>query len=99
MKTPSTPIDRLLHSAATAPHEPAPEMPFGFDTRVVAQWRATWVNDPPAIAALLRRVVLLSVTMIVLASAGAYRELRQSDELFGDEYALADSAIGGAFDQ
>lgn len=99
MKTPSAPIDRLLRSAAAAPNEPIPAMPFGFDTRVIAQWRASWPNDPAAIAALLRRVVFLALALIVLASAGAYRELYQNDEPFGDEYAIADSAIGGVIDQ
>lgn len=101
MKTPASPIDRLLHSAATAPNDPPAEMPFGFDTRVVALWRATWPGDPAAIAHLLRRVMFLAVTLIVLASAGAWRELSQGDEgeTLGDGFALADSAIGGAFDQ
>ncbi len=96
MKTPASSIERLLQAAATVPKEPAPAMPFGFDTRVVALWRASWSPDP-AIAHLLRRVMFIAVTLIVLASAGAYREFSQGDE--GDEYALTDSAIGGAFDQ
>lgn len=96
MKTPASPIDRLLQAAATLPHEPGADMPFAFDTRVVALWRATWSADP-AIAHLLRRVMFIAVTVIVLASAGAYREFSQGDD--GDEYALTDSAIGGAFDQ
>ena len=33
-------IDRLLRSAAQAPEEVPVAMPFGFDTRVVALWRA-----------------------------------------------------------
>ena len=39
--------------------------------------------------------------MIALASAGAYHELRQSDDLgdsLTDEYAIADSAIGSVFE-
>jgi hypothetical protein len=72
-------------------------MPFGFDTRVVALWRA---NDPfIGVTQLLRQVVFIAITLIVLASAGAWRELNQSGpagEIVGDDYAFADSAIRGA---
>ena len=103
MKDQPEPIDRLLRAAATVPDESAPEMPFGFDTRVLAQWRATWTGgDPIGITRLLRRVVLMSLAVIVLGSAGVYRELSQSDaatEAISNDYAIADSAIGGAFQQ
>lgn len=99
MKNSSLPIDRLLRSAAAAPGEPIPTMPFGFDTRVLAQWRATWPNDSATILHLLRRVMLLALALIVLASAAAYHELHHGDEPFGDEYAMADSAIGGVMEQ
>lgn len=84
------------------PNELPPEMPFGFDTRVVALWHASWPGDPAGVARLLRRVMLIAAALIVLASAGTYGELTQGDvpgEPFGDEYAIADSAIGGVFDQ
>lgn len=101
MKTSASPIDRLLHSAAMVPHDPPAAIPFGFDTRLIALWRATWTGDPVGIAHLLRRVMFIAVTLIVLASAGEWRELSQGDdgESSGDGFALADSAIGGAFDQ
>jgi hypothetical protein len=51
-------IDRLLRSAAKTGDEAPAEMPFGFDTRVVALWRALGVK-PNGIASLLRRVALL----------------------------------------
>lgn len=93
----SSPIDRLLRSAASVTAAPGAEMPFGFDTRVLAQWRAGLAADPAAIVQLLRRVVLMSLALIVLASAGAYREWRSDDP--SDDYALTDAAIGGVFDQ
>lgn len=102
MKTTPSPIDRLLRAAACSPNEPVAEMPFGFDTRVVALWRGSWPGDPAGVARLLRRVILIAASLIVLASAGAYRELTQGvdpGEPFGDDYALADSAIGGVFEQ
>lgn len=102
MKSTPAQIDRLLRAAAALPNELPPGMPFGFDTRVVARWRASWPGDPAGLARLLRRVMLIAAALIVLASAGAYRELTRGDdsgEPLGDEYAIADSAIGGVFDQ
>ncbi len=107
MKTTPSQIARLLRAAATVPNEPSPEMPFGFDTRMVALWRASWPGDPAGVTHLLRRVMLIAGALIVLASAGAYRELGEGEmpgEPFGDEYAIADSeiadsAIGGVFVQ
>ncbi|MGH7935439.1 MAG: hypothetical protein ACREF8_00325 [Chthoniobacterales bacterium] len=103
MKHQPEPIDRLLRSAATVPDEPAPAIPFGFETRVLAQWRASWTSgDPIGINRLLRRVVLMALALIVLGSAGAYRELSQGDaatETISNDYAIADSAIGGVFEQ
>lgn len=97
MKRHASSIDRLLQAVASLPPEPAPEMPFGFDTRVVALWRATLPSDPAAIAHLLRQVILIAVTLIVLAGAGAYGEFSQLDDT--DGFALTDAAIGGAFEQ
>ncbi len=95
------PLDRLLRAAAAAPPVLPNEMPFGFDTRVVAFWRANLKGDLVDFGRLLRRVVLLSLGVIALATAGVYHDLQQSDELGdapGDEYAIADSAIGNALE-
>jgi hypothetical protein len=101
MNNSSTSIIRLLNAAATVPAEPGAEMPFGFDTRVLAQWRATWPTDAASVAKLLRRVVLMAMALIILAGAGAYRDWQGDDpaEPFGDEFAMADTAIGGVIDQ
>ncbi|MGI8431239.1 MAG: hypothetical protein ACR2MW_02970 [Chthoniobacterales bacterium] len=92
-----SPIDRLLRSAASVPAAPGAEMPFGFDTRVLALWRASLAANPAAIMQMLRRVVFMALALIILASAGAYREWRLDDP--SDDYALTDSAIGGVLDQ
>lgn len=95
-------LERLLRTAASAPNELPKEMPFGFDTRVLARWRANASGELVSVARLLRRVVLLSLGVIAMAGAATYRELSQTDELsesFTDEYAIADSAIEVAFDQ
>ena len=92
--SPARTLDRLLRSAAQAPDEAPAEMPFGFDTRVVALARRN--GNGPAFAGLLRRITLVAAVVIVLASAGAYLEFSTgSDAVFapGNEFAIADSAI------
>jgi hypothetical protein len=92
-------IDRLLRSAAQADEELPAEMPFGFDTRVVALWRA---GTPRAngVMQLLRRVAVLSIAVIVISTIAAIREANQSREIresFTNEFAIADSAIQDEF--
>lgn len=94
-------IDRLLRSAAKTGDEAQPEMPFGFDTRVVALWRALGVK-PNGIASLLRRVALLSAAVIAISALVAVREFKQSREQsndFTNEFAIADTAIQDEFSQ
>ncbi|HEY3662326.1 MAG TPA: hypothetical protein VGL24_04160 [Chthoniobacterales bacterium] len=89
-------IDRLLRAAAAENESAAPnEMPFGFDTRVLAGWRSDQNHRLVDVGLLLRRVVLISLAVIALATAGVVNELRQGDdpgEGF-DQYAIADNAI------
>ena len=93
-------IDRLLRSAAQATADEVPaEMPFGFDTRVVALWRA---GTPKAngVVQLLRRVFVLSTAVIVISTIAAVREANQSREIresLANEFAIADSAIQDEF--
>ena len=90
-------LERLLRAAAETVSDQPNEIPFGFETRVLAGWHADPMPDFVDLGRLLRRVVLLSLAVIALASAGTYHELRQSDdrgESANDEYAIADSAIG-----
>jgi hypothetical protein len=92
-------VDRLLRSAAKTGGEASAEMPFGFDTRVVALWRALGVK-PNGIASLLRRVALLSAAVIAISTLAAVRELKQSREQsndFTNEFAIADTAIQDEF--
>lgn len=88
-------LDRLLKSAAGANEPIAPaEMPFGFDTRVIALWQSKGNGTVASLTRLLRRVTVLATVVIVLGTAGAYFELNQSrDTTDTNEYALADAAI------
>lgn len=88
-------IDRLLRSAAQAREEVAATMPFGFDTRVIALWRAR-AKKPNGVTPLLRRVALVSAAVIVISTIATVREARQNREVgesFTNDYAIADSAI------
>jgi hypothetical protein len=94
-------LERLLRAAAETVSDKPNEMPFGFETRLLADWRAGQRRDDVDVGRLLRRVVLFSLAVIVLAGAGTYHELRQSDdpdESGSDEYAIVDSAIGSALE-
>jgi len=92
-------IDRLLRSAAEAREDVPAAMPFGFDTRVVALWRAS-ATQPNGVTALLRRIALLSAAVIVVSTIAAVREAGQSreiDESLTNEFAIADTAIQDEF--
>lgn len=89
-------IDRLLRSAAQAKENASVQAPFGFDTRVVALWRAAGPAESNGVGRLLRRVALTAVSVIIFASAAALYELNQNGD--DDEaFAIADSAIQGEF--
>lgn len=99
---PSTPLDRLLRSASKVPNDAPPETPFGFDTRVVALWRAGSSNGNYGLARLVRRVAILALGAIIVSSvAGVYemKQARETSELEANEYAIADSAIESEFPQ
>lgn len=86
-------LDRLLRSASKTKDEAPAEMPFGFDTRVVALSRK---NGSGALAGLLRYVALGAAAVILFASAGAYLEFNRNADPIADssnEYAIADSVI------
>ena len=92
-------IDRLLQSAAQADEDIPAAMPFGFDTRVVALWRAG-MPKANGMMQLLRRVAVLSIAVIVISTVAAIREANQSREIresFANEFAIADSAIQDEF--
>jgi hypothetical protein len=93
------PIDRLLRSAAQTDEEVPSSMPFGFDTRVVALWRAG-TSKGNGVIQLLRRVAVLSIAVIVISTIAAVREANQSREIresLANEFAIADSAIQDEF--
>ena len=102
MNADETALRRLLESAAKAPDEDVVSPPFGFETRVVALWRAGANTGGNGIARLLRRVAAIAAAIILISSVASLRELREtldSSEPGTNEYAIADSAIQQEFDQ
>jgi hypothetical protein len=94
-------LDRLLRAAATAPNESVPQMPYGFDTRVLAKARGkrTDSGDVWAFARIFRRVTLSAVVVAICAGSAAWWQLQENDELdspTANAYAIADNAIEAA---
>lgn len=101
MKNPD--LDRLLRSAARAPQSDA-EVPFGFDTRVIAGWRSGREigSDLADLSRFLSRAGAIACAILVIAGAAAYRQYRDETKLASlttNEYAIADSAIQTEFSQ
>jgi hypothetical protein len=90
VKNPDEILDRLFR-AATAPVPPA-EMPFGFDTRVLALARASSPNGSAIIARFAQRAAMIALAIIALASVAVYRASTSNDDLPA-EYAMTDNAI------
>ena len=86
--------DQILNRLLRAAKGPAPdvEMPFGFDTRVLAIARESAPNGSVIIALFARRAAILAVAVIAFASVGVYRASTSNNELPA-EYAMADTAI------
>jgi len=92
--SPARTLQRLLRAAAQVKDDAPAEMPFGFDTRVIALSRRN--GNGVIFGALLRRVALIAAAVIVLATGGAYLEFSSNGDTIdasGNEYAIADSAI------
>jgi hypothetical protein len=90
-------LDRLFRSAAQA-NDPAPvDIPFGFDTRVLAGWRSGNIpGDFSELSRFLRRAGVIACAVLVIAGAAAYRQYRDEAKFASlptNEYAIADAAI------
>jgi len=83
-------LERLFRVAAG----PAPqfEMPFGFDTRVLALVREASSNGSAIIALFAQRAAMIALAVIALATVGLYRTSVSNNDLPA-EYALVDKAI------
>jgi len=97
MRAPDSELDRLLRAAATVDQADLAEMPFGFDTRIVASSRTSRLSAMrPDFASLVPRLLALALALSVVASAGAYWQVSKNDALsepYRNGYAIADNAI------
>ena len=95
-------LDRLLRAAAKADDDAPAEMPFGFDTRVLARARgevAPKNGDALKLVRFVRRIATAAAIVAVCAGAAAFWELEGEDDLddsTANAYALADSLIEDA---
>jgi hypothetical protein len=82
---------RLAGTARRAPVEPAPEMPFGFDNRVLADWQSQREGEEAVPWARLLRGALVCASLIMLLSlAMNFQSMKEGDP---GPVAIADSAI------
>ncbi len=92
-------LHRLLRAASKVDDASPPEMPFGFDTRVVARWRAQPANfEFGDVGRLVRRIAAVAMLVTAFAAAGTYWQLENDDDddfvsPLTNAYAIADSAI------
>ena len=83
--------ERLARTARRVPVEPAPEMPFGFDARVIADRQARREGEEALPWAWLLRGALVCASLIMLLSVAMnFQSLKEGDP---GPLAIADSAI------
>ena len=90
-------LERLLRAARG--DAGAPEMPYGFDTRVVALARATRPDRSSAARDLARtfgRIAAGGLVVAIFAAVATYWQLEENDDLaepLSNAYAFVDTAI------
>ena len=90
-------LDRLLRAARGEAR--TPEMPFGFDTRVVALARAARPAgqlEARVFARLFRRIAAGAIIVAAFASAATYWQMEENEELAepsSNAYAMVDTEI------
>jgi hypothetical protein len=94
-------VDRLLRSAGRAP-QPEAELPFGFETRVVAAWRSGLEtrSDLADLSRFLRGAGAVACAVLIVFGTAAWRQYREETRFASpatNEYAIADSAIQTEF--
>jgi hypothetical protein len=91
MKTTDEILQRLLRMAAA---ETDVQMPFGFDTRVLAHVSGAGANGTTLVALFARRVAIIACAVIALAAAGLYGSSGSDTSTDAtNEYGIIDSAI------
>ncbi len=82
---------RLADAARQATPGPPPDVPFGFDTRVLAQWRSQREAEETLPWTLLLRGALVCASLLMLLSVAMnYQSLKEREP---GSVAIADSAL------
>src|SRR3954466_16289268 len=81
MKPVESSLQRLLRSAAQVPDDAAASVPFGFDTRVVALWRASRNGNAITFVRLVRKVALMAAVVLTASGVASFRRLRTAQDL------------------
>lgn len=99
-------LERLLRAAAQRNDAAPAEMPYGFDTRVVAlaraHRRASGHDTGWELGRLMRRVAVGAVIITAFASSAAYWQMTENQDInepTSNAYAIADHAIEAEFFQ
>lgn len=84
-------LDRLLRAAAAAPAPETAPLPFGVETRVLAQWRGggapdVWLSLLPVLRRGLVCACVLTLTVVVLS-------LRQMHETADDAMSFPNAVV------
>jgi len=89
-------LDKLFKAASRAPRETSCELPYGFETRVLAAWAASPAEEISLLAFFQRALLAcLAVMALTLAySYGNWNNTVSSNPL----YAMTDSAVDSAVD-
>lgn len=97
MKNHNDPWDRLLGMARRGPEEKCDGAPFGFTTRVIAEWRAgEGAEEPLPWLSLLRGALICSSVILLLSLAANYRALKGEGT---NDLTVADSIIEMSLNQ
>lgn len=92
------PLERLLKSAALAkPEEPASELRFPTQARILAAWRAGR-EESEAFLPLLRKAILAAATVTVLAVALTLMTAHTEQQAQVDEIVAATNSLNEAIE-
>lgn len=87
-------LNRLFKAASQAPKPEAEAAPFGLETRVMADWRASLQPESgDFFVALFRRAAMGACMLAVVSLAWNYHNLTNGEKSISDELAIADSSL------
>jgi len=87
-------LNRLFKAAAQAPKPGPEEVPFGLETRVMAEWRASLRPESGDIfVAWFRRAAIGACLLAVASLAWNYHDLTNGEKGISEELAIADASM------